>query len=164
MGAVGFIVSLVLFGLNLFGTLRLERLLQGHFEVELALIVVLGLLSLVTMIGILLERRWAWSAFTMLFGASLANLIFLFISVGASVTIAATILVSVLGLVLGLLAIDADADVPPAPLPLETYTPPQPLPAVEPVYDTLPSAEAPSVGSASMKKPRRKKAAKKSRK
>jgi len=129
MGTGRLIIMLAVFVLNFIGTIFLENKLQQYASLEITIIVAGILLSIVALIGIATDARWAWSFTTVLFSLSLANAIFLQVNVGAFVTFVLLLLVNVFGMLIAVLSIEDveeavnqwTAPDPTTAVPLETY-------------------------------------------
>jgi hypothetical protein len=125
--------------LSFIGTIFLEGKLEQYAALELVIIVVGILLSIIALVGIAAEARWAWPFTTILFSLSLANLVFLHVNIGAFVTFVLLLLVNVFGMLVSVLSIeDFGETMTPAASPessLETYAE---EPQAEVKYNTAP--------------------------
>lgn len=122
MGMFGFVITLVLLLLNVFGTVRLQKSLHTHLTLELVFVVVALFFWLVTVLALAGNKRWAWSLNTVLFSLSSANLLWIYSQAGGGLTLLATLGVNVFAVILGVLAIDLyQPDFVEPVEPLETY-------------------------------------------
>ena len=120
---------LVVMVLSFIGTIFLETKLQQYATLELVIIVVGILLSLIALVGIAGESRWAWPFATVLFSLSLANIVFVHVNVGAFLTFVLLLIVNIFGMLIAVLSIEDIAEPAPAlagvdtsdMTPLETY-------------------------------------------
>jgi membrane-bound metal-dependent hydrolase YbcI (DUF457 family) len=95
-----------IFVLNFIGTIFLESKLQEFFKLELAIVVVGILLAVIALVGIAAEARWAWPFSTILFSLILANAVFLYVNVPATITFLGLLFVNVIGLMIAILSIE----------------------------------------------------------
>lgn len=128
MGTGRLLTILGVLVLNFIGTIFLETKLQSYAPLELVIIVVAILLSILALIGIASESRWAWPFTTILFSLLLANAVFLQVNIGAFITFVLLLLVNIFGLLIAVLSIEDVGDAvagwtPDASedMPLETY-------------------------------------------
>jgi hypothetical protein len=128
MGSGRLLTILAVMVMSFIGTIFLESKMQQHAALELAIIVVAILLSILALVGIAAESRWAYPFATIWFSLSLANSVFLFINVPAFVTFLLLLAVNIFGLLVAILSIedtvDAVGDWNPSTegmVPLETY-------------------------------------------
>lgn len=127
MGRLFFILGLLV--LNFVGTIFLESRLQQYAVLELVIIVVGILLSILAIVGIATEVKWAWPFATILFALSLANVVFLHVNINAFLTFVILLFVNVFGLLVSVLSIEDDSDMvelsedtTTSSVPLETYS------------------------------------------
>ncbi len=92
--------------LSFIGTLFLESKMEQYFTLELVIIVVGILLSIIALVGVASESRWAWPFSTILFALLLANAVFLYVNVGAFVTFVLLLLVNIFGMLVSVLSIE----------------------------------------------------------
>ena len=122
MGMFGFVITLVLLLLNVFGTVRLQKSLHTHLTLELVFVVATLFLWLVAVLALAGNKRWAWSLNTILFSLSSANLLWIYSQAGGSLTLFVVLGVNVFAIILGILAIDLyQPDFVEPVEPLETY-------------------------------------------
>jgi hypothetical protein len=119
---------LVLLVLTFIGAIFMESRMPQYAALELVIIVVGILLSIIALIGIASESRWAWPYATILFSLSLANILFLYLNVPAIGTFLVLLAVNIFGLMLSILSIEDIEEAvstwnatPEAVAPLETY-------------------------------------------
>ncbi len=113
--------------LNFIGAIFLETKMAEYAVLELVIIVVAILLSIIALIGIAAESRWAWPFVTILFALMLANSVFLFVTVGAFVTFVLMLIVNIFGMLVSVLSIEDSGSAMPASVAseapaIETYT------------------------------------------
>jgi lysylphosphatidylglycerol synthetase-like protein (DUF2156 family) len=122
MGMFGFVITLVLLLLNVFGTVRLQKSLHTHLTLELVFLVAALFFWLVTILALAGNKRWAWSLNTVLFSLSTANLLWIYSQSNGGLTLFATLAVNAFAVILGILAIDLyQPDFVEPVEPLETY-------------------------------------------
>lgn len=122
MGMFGFVITLVLLLLNVFGTVRLQKSLHTHLTIELVFLVAALFFWLVTTLALAGNKRWAWSLNTVLFSLSTANLLWIYSQSHGGLTLFATLAVNAFAVILGILAIDLyQPDFAEPVEPLETY-------------------------------------------
>jgi hypothetical protein len=92
--------------LSFIGMIFLESKMTEYAALELVIIVVAILLSVIALIGIAAESRWAWPFSTILFALILANSVFQFVTVGAFVTFVLQLVVGIFGLLVTVLSIE----------------------------------------------------------
>jgi hypothetical protein len=154
MGMGRLLTMLVVLVLSFVGAIFLESKMEQYATLELVIIVVGILLSIMALVGIASEARWAWPFTTILFSLSLANLVFLHVNVGAFLTFVLLLLVNIFGMLIAVLSIEDveqamsawNADTTGA-APLETY-------AVEPEAQVTYKASAAKAKKAGRKKKR----------
>jgi hypothetical protein len=138
------LMVLALFIVNFVGTIFLETKMPQYFTLELVIIIVGILLSVISLVGIAAEARWAWPFSTILFSLLLANSVFLYVNVPAIITFLGLLVVNIFGLLVAIISIEDVAQslgaMSPEVAPLETY------PAGEPAQVTYnaPAAKAKS--------------------
>lgn len=106
MGLAGFITGLILVILNLVFSLRLERRMKFGNDLELISLVVLLFLSLIALIAIYNNKRWAWPFMLIVFSLNTANQIWQYATVGGSMTFWTGILFNAFGTLVALLGIE----------------------------------------------------------
>lgn len=92
--------------LNFIGVIFLESKMQNYFTLELVIIVVGILLSILALVGIAAESRWAWPFSTILFALFLANVLFLHVNIHAFGTFGVLLFVNTIGLLMSILSIE----------------------------------------------------------
>ncbi len=123
--------------LNFIGVIFLETKLQEYFRLELVIIMVGMLLSLIALVGIAAEARWAWPFTTILFALSLANVVFLHVNIGAIGTFLLLLIVNVFGLLMAILSLQdtvESVEIPQMEPSLDTYDEPKEI-----TYNTKPA-------------------------
>ncbi len=106
MGTGRMFAVLAVLVLSFVGAIFLESKMQQYAALELAVIVVALLLSVIALVGIASDSRWAWPFATILFALLLANLLFLHVNVGAFLTFVLLLLVNVFGMLIAILSIE----------------------------------------------------------
>lgn len=101
---------LVVMVLSFIGTIFLESRMARYATLELVIIVVGILLSLIALVGIAAESRWAWPFVTVLFSLSLANIVFVHVNVGAFLTFVLLLIVNIFGMLIAVLSIEDVAE------------------------------------------------------
>jgi len=123
MGSFGSIATLIILALSALGALLLERNVHIGYEASLLAIVLIIIVGLTAIIGIGMNARWAWALMLLVLSASLANLLWLLLIVGRSITLWATMAVTIFGILIASIAVETPKiSVPAAPQKLETYT------------------------------------------
>jgi len=107
---IKFFATIVLLGLSLLTALVLETQLNVGFIGELVLILIGVILAAGVLCGLWIEAEWAYPVATVIFAASMANLLWLFITTQAFLTFSFGLLVNVAGIVLCLIGIQKDID------------------------------------------------------
>ena len=119
MGARFWAIFAIL-ALNILGALFLETKMAA-FTAELVIIIIGVILSVIVLIGIGTDSKWAWPLSTVFFALSLANLIFLLVSTRAFGTFTVLLLLNVIGLLISVLSIKEEQEFDTDTSPLETY-------------------------------------------
>ena len=101
---------LVVMVLSFIGIIFLETKMSQYATLELVIIVVGILLSLIALVGIAGESRWAWPFVTVLFSLSLANIVFEHVNVGAFITFVLLLIVNIFGMLVAVLSIEDVAE------------------------------------------------------
>ncbi len=114
-------MTIILLGLNLFAALLLETRMPKYYGWEMLFICILGLFTFAVLFGLWIDEPWAYPMSSILFAASLANVIWLFYLTSTFLTSAFALLVNIAGLVICLASIQ-NADSSAASL--ETYDAP----------------------------------------
>jgi len=124
--------SVVLYALNILGTLWLESTLTKYYKFELAVIVLLLFFAIVLAGAERQRLPWLWRASTLYFAASVLNITFLFLVTNHFLAFALTTLFSLVGLLRSVSNLDKNEypDIDPIPVKLETYG----LKKEEPLY------------------------------
>lgn len=110
MGSGRLLTVLAVMVMSFIGTIFLESKMQQYAALELVIIVVAILLSILALVGIAAESRWAYPFATIWFSLSLANSVFLFINVPAFVTFLLLLAVNIFGLLVAILSIEDAVD------------------------------------------------------
>ena len=104
--AVGRLIAiLILLILNLMAAIFLQTKLANYFNLELIFVILLIIIGIILLIGIGLNARWVWPITTLYFAASMANLLFLFLSTDAIITFLGGIFVNLIGMMIAILSI-----------------------------------------------------------
>ncbi len=106
MGLAGFITGLILVILNLVFSLRLESRMKFGNNLELIALAILLLLSLIGLISVYFNKRWAWQTMLVAFALNTANQIWQYTAVGGSMTFWTGILFNVFGMLVALLGME----------------------------------------------------------
>ncbi len=110
MGALGFIANMFLLFFNFLGMVLLERRLAGFYaKKEVGIMVFLGLLSLVLLILVLQNKKWAWPFGIVLYSFVLGNSAFLLFAQGISILLFLTLFVNVFSFVIVVLVSELDS-------------------------------------------------------
>ena len=123
MGIVRLLIILILLLLNFLAAIYLETRMANNYALELFLIVLGLIIAAIMLIGIIFDTKWAWALTTIFFAASLANAVFLYISVRSFLVFAGLLFVNLLGLLVAVVSIREDADfmAETSHFPLDTY-------------------------------------------
>ena len=123
MGSFGSIATLIILALSAFGALLLEKNVHTGYEASLLAIVLIIILGLTAIIGIGMNAKWAWALMLLVLSASLANLLWLLLVIGRSITLWGTMAVTIFGVLIASIAVETPrVSVPAAPAKLETYS------------------------------------------
>lgn len=98
-------MTVILLGLNLFGALLLETSMPKYFGWEILFICAMGLLTFAAYFGLWIDESWAYPLSSLLFAASLINVVLLFYLTDTFLTSAFALLVNIAGLVICLASI-----------------------------------------------------------
>lgn len=110
MGALGFIANVFLLFFNFLGMFMLEKRLVGFYaQKELGIMLFLGLLSLVFLVLVLNNKKWAWSFGIVLYSFILGNSAFLLFMQGISLLLFLTLFVNVFSFVAVVLSSELDS-------------------------------------------------------
>ncbi len=115
MGTAGFVVTLVLIILQLIGAFVLSRNLGSFAPLEWAIMVIVLIWSIIVLIGLARNKRWAWPVALFLFAALTLNFLWFFFVIGGSLTLAVFFIISVLTLLVGFVGVDLAQMSAPAP-------------------------------------------------
>ena len=123
MGTIRLITISILLLLNFLAAIYLETKMHNNFGLEIFLIILGVIVSLVVIFGMSFGTRWAWPLATILFSASLANAVFLYLSVKGFLVFSGMLFVCLLGLLISVVSIREDDDFmsETSDLPVETY-------------------------------------------
>jgi hypothetical protein len=94
-----FFTIIILLGLSLFTTLLFESRLITGYAIQLVLVLIGIILTAGIIFGLWIEEPWATPLTTIVFAASLANLVWLFAKTEVFLTFAFGLLVNVAGIV-----------------------------------------------------------------
>lgn len=106
MGVAGFITGFILIILNLVFSLRLEKRMAFGNDLALIILTIVLLLSIIGLIGVYKNKRWAWPSMLILFALNTANQIWQYSVVGGSMTLWSGILFNIFGVLISLLGIE----------------------------------------------------------
>lgn len=110
MGALGFIANVFLLFFNFLGMFMLEKRLVGFYaQKEIGIMLFLGLLSLVFLVLVLNNKKWAWSFGIVLYSFILGNSAFLLFMQGISLLLFLTLFVNVFSFVVVVLSSELDS-------------------------------------------------------
>lgn len=99
-------VMVILLGLSLLTALTLESHMKAGYSAELVLIVIGIILTAGILFGLWIDEPWTYPLTTLIFAASLANLVWLFTETQVFLTFAFGLLVNVAGLVMCLISME----------------------------------------------------------
>lgn len=98
-------MTVILLGLNLFAALLLETKMAKLFGWEVLFICIMGLLTFAVFFGLWIDEPWAYPMSSILFAASLINVVWLFYLTDTFLSSAFALLINVAGLVICLASI-----------------------------------------------------------
>jgi len=97
---MGAFFAIILLGLSLFSALLLESRMQTHYILELVLIVIGIILTFGILFGLWIDEPWAFPLSTILFSASVVNIVWMFKLTNSFIVSAFALLVNIAGVVI----------------------------------------------------------------
>ncbi len=114
------IATLILLVLNIAAAIFLQTKLIDYYTLEAVFIILLIIIGVILLVGIGVKAGWIWPVTTLYFSASLANLLFLFLSTNAIITFILAVFVNLVGMMIAVLSITKSVESEGA-TPVETY-------------------------------------------